>query len=54
MHNTSDLAHFHTSRRIARSMPWEDVTGEIVDISEYLDFGFYDLLCHTKRAPGLE
>jgi hypothetical protein len=30
--------------------PLEEVTGETVDISEYLDFGFYDLISFKENA----
>ena len=30
--------------------PSQDVTGETPDISEYLDFGFYDHVTHKENA----
>jgi hypothetical protein len=36
--------------RLDASIPLEDVTGETVDISEYLDFGFYDRIWFHENA----
>jgi hypothetical protein len=50
MDDTSDAEDFHTSRRTR--CPLEQVTGETVDIAEYLDFGFYDRISY-KENTGL-
>ena len=36
--------------RLDASVPLEDITGETVDISEYLDFGFYDRVWYHANA----
>ena len=41
------------SNRIDGRIPLEKLTGEIQDISEYLDFGFYDRVWYHKNA-GLD
>ena len=39
--------------RLGRCVPIEEVTGETANISEYLDFGFYDRLrYHTNAGLG--
>ena len=41
----------HTrSERLDACVPLEEVTGETVDILEYLDFGFYDLVWYHDNA----
>jgi hypothetical protein len=38
------------ARGLQEACPLEDVTGETVDISEYLDFGFYDHVSYKENA----
>ncbi|KAI2504497.1 hypothetical protein MHU86_9996 [Fragilaria crotonensis] len=40
----------NSSRELGRRCPLEKVTGESVDISEYLDFGFYDRVWYKDNA----
>jgi hypothetical protein len=40
----------NSSRELGGRCPLEKVTGESVDISEYLDFGFYDWIWYKDNA----
>jgi len=46
---TMSMLHI-SSGGIDRSMPITNVTGETADISEYLDFGFYDKIWYRDNA----
>ena len=41
---------FNQSGGLASCTPIESVTGETIEISEYLDFGFYDRVWYHKNA----
>jgi hypothetical protein len=45
------MSRTHTrSQRIDGGIPLQKVTGETVDISNYLDFGFYDHVVYRDNA----
>jgi hypothetical protein len=51
MDNTGHATNIHASWWIVRDMPAREyVTGETVDISEYLNFGFYDRVSYKENA----
>ena len=44
------MTHTSTGNRLKGAIPLEQVTGDTVDISEYLDFGFYDKVWYKDNA----
>jgi hypothetical protein len=40
----------NTAFNLHGRIPMEEITGEIPDISEYLDFGFYDWIWYKDNA----
>jgi hypothetical protein len=45
------MSRTHTkSHRIDGGIPLQKVTGETVDISSYVDFGFYDHVIYRDNA----
>jgi hypothetical protein len=47
---TSSLTYSSTGRGLDSSIPLSKVTGETCDISEYLDFGFYNQVWYKDNA----
>ena len=44
------MTHTSAGNRLKGAIPLEQVTGDTVDISEYLDFGFYDKVWYKDNA----
>ena len=44
------MTHTSAGNRLKGAVPLEQVTGNMVDISEYIDFGFYDKVWYKDNA----